>query len=564
MKKGFTLVELLTIIAVIAVLALLTVPIVNRNIQSTSRRIYKTNESSLATAAENYYNENNELLPQGTDNKSFILLSDLVTNGYIKNIKSLKDKVTSCNGIVVVANKGNDVYDYKPYLECEDDYITEGYDAISIIGVVGANPMILNVGETYTELGAVAYSSVDGDISDNIQITTNDVNTDVIGTYSVVYEVIAGGRTETITRTVNVISTSYVKAGLIAEYKFDDFQEPTENYAQYPFNAYALYYTYSREGDTHICYRQSDSTSATVALSNPTFTAVATSGTIYTISGYLYLNGVPFKTTVPHISTYHTGTINKITRDDGYFEFTQPFVSSQWIIHSNLANAQIGDTIKIKNLQIEFKHFATPFTPDKRTGKVKDYSVHNSPASLDLQTTPSWISSGVIGGAYRFGLGTLNQIIAPMQTPISEKLTLCAWIYPTQYPTDKSTIIKGENPNGYYLSLSANGALASYWYNTSNPGYHLTSTGAVPLNDWSYVCTVWNGTNNKLYVNANPLQTIATTGAGISSTGIVIGAESTARQFKGNIDEVLIYNRNLNDTEILNNYLIGRQQLDQQ
>ena len=73
-----------------------------------------------------------------------------------------------------------------------------------------------------------------------------------------------------------------------------------------------------------------------------------------------------------------------------------------------------------------------------------------------------------------------------------------------------------------------------------------------------------NGTNNKLYVNANPLQTIATTGAGISSTGIVIGAESTARQFKGNIDEVLIYNRNLNDTEILNNYLIGRQQLDQQ
>jgi hypothetical protein len=255
----------------------------------------------------------------------------------------------------------------------------------------------------------------------------------------------------------------------------------------------------------------------------------------------------PGQTRQVHVTTHTLNTEDTVT----------PGIS----IYSD-ANAKVN--AEIFDVQLERKPYPTPFTPNTRAGKVRDYSAHNPLAALELQTTPRWITDGVIDGAYRFGLGSLNQIIAPMQTPISEKLTLCAWIYPTQYPTDKSTIIKGENPNGYYLSLSANGALASYWYNTSNPGYHLTSTGAVPLNDWSYVCTVWNGTNNKLYVNANPLQTIATTGAGISSTGIVIGAESTARQFKGNIDEVLIYNRNLNDTEILNNYLIGRQQLDQQ
>jgi hypothetical protein len=76
-----------------------------------------------------------------------------------------------------------------------------------IITLIGANPVNLNVGETYNELGATATDNLDGDISANI-IITGSVNTAVAGTYFVNYNVSdSSGNTATqVTRTVNVLA----------------------------------------------------------------------------------------------------------------------------------------------------------------------------------------------------------------------------------------------------------------------------------------------------------------------------------------------------------------------
>lgn len=56
------------------------------------------------------------------------------------------------------------------------------------ITLLGDNPVTINVGDVYTDAGAMATDIVDGDISANI-VVTDSVNTVVADTYTVVYDV---------------------------------------------------------------------------------------------------------------------------------------------------------------------------------------------------------------------------------------------------------------------------------------------------------------------------------------------------------------------------------------
>jgi hypothetical protein len=75
-----------------------------------------------------------------------------------------------------------------------------------VISLIGATPINLELGSTYTELGASAIDDVDGDISANIVIGGDTVNTNIAGTYVVTYNVsdAAGNAATQVTRTVIV------------------------------------------------------------------------------------------------------------------------------------------------------------------------------------------------------------------------------------------------------------------------------------------------------------------------------------------------------------------------
>ncbi|MDB9960816.1 DUF5011 domain-containing protein [Oceanihabitans sp.] len=97
------------------------------------------------------------------------------------------------------------------YGEVEDyTVIIEGSGPDTILPVItlnGASTINLNVGDTYTELGAEATDNLDGDISANINIGGDTVDTNNGGTYVVTYNVSdsAGNPAAEVTRTVNVI-----------------------------------------------------------------------------------------------------------------------------------------------------------------------------------------------------------------------------------------------------------------------------------------------------------------------------------------------------------------------
>jgi len=79
-----------------------------------------------------------------------------------------------------------------------------------VITLLGSNPLTLTVGSTYTEAGAKATDNVDGDISSSIVIDKSAVNTNVVGSYLVVYKVSdsAGNSATPVVRTVKVVASS--------------------------------------------------------------------------------------------------------------------------------------------------------------------------------------------------------------------------------------------------------------------------------------------------------------------------------------------------------------------
>src|SRR5439155_9103975 len=76
---------------------------------------------------------------------------------------------------------------------------------ITISGLAEVN---VEVGSTYTDAGATATDNVDGNLTSSI-IVSNPVNTAVLGTYTITYNVrdTAGNAATQVTRTVNVVDT---------------------------------------------------------------------------------------------------------------------------------------------------------------------------------------------------------------------------------------------------------------------------------------------------------------------------------------------------------------------
>lgn len=83
---------------------------------------------------------------------------------------------------------------------CKKDDVTA-----PVVTLVGANPLSVNLGGTFTDPGATATDDVDGDLSGAI-VATGTVNTAAAGTYTRTYTATdAAGNAGTATRTVNVV-----------------------------------------------------------------------------------------------------------------------------------------------------------------------------------------------------------------------------------------------------------------------------------------------------------------------------------------------------------------------
>jgi len=171
---------------------------------------------------------------------------------------------------------------------------------------------------------------------------------------------------------------------------------------------------------------------------------------------------------------------------------------------------------------------------------------------------PIWRpTGGKIHGALEFNPNQVDYVVVPHDNSIdfseTDSFTVAAWVYiPAQHPVQwQGVVTKGRDQDGWYgiwVNNNDRWCFGSRWH---------TVIGDEVIDGWQHVAIVLNGStdNRSLYIDGTLSNYLPDTTDWYSNTGdLFIGAakvsESYYECFKGRIDEVYIYDRALNKSEI--------------
>jgi hypothetical protein len=136
-------------------------------------------------------------------------------------------------------------------------------------------------------------------------------------------------------------------------------------------------------------------------------------------------------------------------------------------------------------------------------------------------------------------------------------ITLEAWIRPTSYPSSVgSAVVVKQDANNFAWSLKfqGNGNFAFAAMLNGNVYYANTPQTNIPLNQWSHVAGVYDGSQLRIYINGVLMNTVTQSGSmNNGSIQSAIGAtHNYGEYFSGSIDEVRIWNVARTATQIQN------------
>ncbi len=204
------------------------------------------------------------------------------------------------------------------------------------------------------------------------------------------------------------------------------------------------------------------------------------------------------------------------------------------------------------------------------TGNANDASTNgHHGTSVGAQLTTD--RNGNPNQAYLFN-GTSDYVNIGQGVKPNFPLTITAWIYPTSTDIESHTIFRSGtfnttgNYNGVLLTYSGRGFLLSFigsgaYSNTANyRGWAMTYPPAtIQSNQWTHVAVVWlDAQNTKFYVNGGlkpdqPNTLASGTSIVNTATDGAIGIQdspSYPAPFKGKLDEIRVYSRELTPSEI--------------
>ena len=167
-------------------------------------------------------------------------------------------------------------------------------------------------------------------------------------------------------------------------------------------------------------------------------------------------------------------------------------------------------------------------------------------------------TTGYFGNASQFNASDADRIqINSIKFPESNLSTFSFWIYPySAGPSNQGTVFSFGSSRTIMRFNTANRLYYSRGYTTTDQ----VSTGAgftISLNAWTHIVIVHNTTelSPKIYINGveNLIQNVNPVGSALSLDGNALwignNATSADREFNGSIDDILMFNRLLNETE---------------
>ncbi len=206
---------------------------------------------------------------------------------------------------------------------------------------------------------------------------------------------------------------------------------------------------------------------------------------------------------------------------------------------------------------------------------VRDRSGNNNTGYMSgFTSTSTAVTRGKIGQGLRFdGVNDYVNLNSPSSLAMnnSNAFTFTAWAYPlnnTSNPGD--IIIRGSSLNSadatvYYLAQSASGWVGRVSDGTTRITL-TTSAGTLATNTWQHIALVWNGGTKTLKIFKNGISIGTATdvafntlwdGDDAADRKTSIGADTRVdprHYFRGNMDDMRMYNRALSVSEILDIY----------
>jgi len=164
-----------------------------------------------------------------------------------------------------------------------------------------------------------------------------------------------------------------------------------------------------------------------------------------------------------------------------------------------------------------------------------------------------WVN-GTVNNSLKFdGADDYVQPLNSALFNITGNITIEAWFY---LKSNGINFILSKQYSGYGYTLVTNEQQVFFELNTTGD----SKSNPLSLNKWYHTTGTWNGTHISVYINGTLENSTAYSGMlNNSEYSAVIGkwTGGSGYNFNGNLDEVRIYNRTLNDTEILWSYQRG-------
>ena len=389
--------------------------------------------------------------------------------------------------------------------------------------------------------------------------------------------------------------------GLILNYTFDDFKEPTDNFMTNPKNLVPSNFGSYGFGDTntHTQITLSDETyfganaikvtrlssqtymtAATTAIKLPritfapgekvTFSVYAKAGSPEVIGKIMHLHIYGTKAAGGNFSLGVTQTSKPMTSQWQRFEATitnndvTDWTTTNVYLRLNSGTLSNGEYYVFSSPQLEKKGYATPFVDGVRTATLTDYSNTGKIANISATAPPTWIyDKERESGAYLFNNNIINFGTGNTFFPLNT-FTISTWI-------KTPGLGSGMSLNGI---VSITYGLTLYLNSTGTVGLRMDNGTALPaitanrnLNDnqFHHIAAMFDGTNAKIFIDGNLIISSPFTGWTGSTrwptNTATIGQENNngpIYRFNGVIDNLKIYNRALTNDQVKDLYLIEK------
>jgi hypothetical protein len=244
-----------------------------------------------------------------------------------------------------------------------------------------------------------------------------------------------------------------------------------------------------------------------------------------------------------------------------------PFQAPVAIAGSNGPNVEVGNTVNLNASAGTAWAWTGPnnFTSNQQNPSIPNAGV-NASGTYTVTITGGGCSSAAstnVTVAFKAGtlsFGGVNNLVTVQNSPslnIAKEITLESWLYPTKGSGTQDVMCKStlDENTGYIFPRTNDGWRTISFYLHLN-GRYVALTAPYPgINQWHHAAATYDGYFMRIYIDGVMVASGEAAGnITVNTNNLVLGSQPGYGEFySGQVDESRIWNRALNQCEIINN-----------